>query len=140
MCYIAAGGFSAAISSDNKSLYIWGSSTFGELEIPNRVKKISEKVQQVSIGEEFGVALTEDQKIYTWGENTNGQLGKGDFQSIGSPKQINKLTADGKVISKVACGRDFVLCLGQVEALADQMWQQNIYERKVSNVESAVMK
>lgn len=72
MCYIAAGGFSASISSDNKSLYIWGTSTFGELEIPNRVKKIPEKVQQVSIGEEFGVALTEDQKIYTWGENANG--------------------------------------------------------------------
>ena len=60
MCYIAAGGLSASISVENKSLYLWGTSTFGNLETPHRVKKIPERVDQVSIGDAFGVALTED--------------------------------------------------------------------------------
>jgi len=45
MCYIAAGGFSAAISSESKSLYLWGTGTFGEFETPHRVKKILEPVK-----------------------------------------------------------------------------------------------
>ena len=45
MCYIACGGFSASISNENKQLYMWGTSTFGELQTPHRVKKIPERVE-----------------------------------------------------------------------------------------------
>lgn len=34
---------------------------------------------QISIGNKFGVVLTEDRQIYSWGENNCGQLGSGDF-------------------------------------------------------------
>jgi len=60
MSFIAAGGFSAAISQEGKHLYLWGTGVFGELQTPNRVKKISTKVEQVQIGSDFGVCLTED--------------------------------------------------------------------------------
>jgi hypothetical protein len=45
MKYIAAGSFSASISSDTASLYLWGTGTFGEFHSPHRVKKITERVQ-----------------------------------------------------------------------------------------------
>lgn len=93
---------------------MWGTSTFGELQTPHRVKKIPERVEQVSIGNAFGIALTECQKIYSWGDNAQGQLGKGDFKSTGSPKLLQKLASEGKLITKIACGNNFVLCLGQV--------------------------
>jgi len=72
MSYIAAGGFSASISKDAGSLYLWGSGTFGEFLTPHRVKKVESKSVKASIGRDFGMALTEDRRIYTWGLNANG--------------------------------------------------------------------
>ena len=79
MSFIAAGSFSASISLDTGSLYLWGTGTFGEFHSPHRVKKITERVSQVSIGHQFGVALSESGYLYTWGENFKGQLGTGDY-------------------------------------------------------------
>jgi hypothetical protein len=50
MSFIAAGGFSASISKETSSLYLWGNGFFGEFEAPVRVKKIDEPVVQVAIG------------------------------------------------------------------------------------------
>lgn len=79
MKYIAAGSFSASVSKDTGSLYLWGTGTFGSFKTPHRVKKIEGRVQQVSIGESFGIVMTEDKDLYTWGQNYNGQLGSGDL-------------------------------------------------------------
>ena len=59
MRFVAAGSFSAAISEENKSLFLWGSGTFGQFLTPHRVKKIRGETNMVSIGDGFGVALTE---------------------------------------------------------------------------------
>jgi alpha-tubulin suppressor-like RCC1 family protein len=69
---ISAGSFSASIAEESGSLYLWGTGTFGKFFTPHRVKKIQTKAFQVSIGNKFGAVLTEDRKIYTWGENCNG--------------------------------------------------------------------
>lgn len=55
---IAAGSFSAAISEDTKSLFLWGSGAFGEFLTPHRVKKIKGETLHVSVGDGFGMALT----------------------------------------------------------------------------------
>jgi alpha-tubulin suppressor-like RCC1 family protein len=72
MKYIAAGSFSASISKDQGSIYLWGSGTFGKFNTPHRVKKIEQKAVQVDIGNSFGMVLTEDRDIYTWGINDDG--------------------------------------------------------------------
>lgn len=40
MRYVAAGSFSASISDDTRSLFLWGTGAFGEFLTPHRVKKI----------------------------------------------------------------------------------------------------
>ena len=40
MSFICAGGFSASISKETGSLYLWGTGTFGVFNTPHRVKKI----------------------------------------------------------------------------------------------------
>jgi alpha-tubulin suppressor-like RCC1 family protein len=60
MSYIAAGSFSASVSKDTGSLYLWGTGTFGAFKTPHRVKKIEGRVMQVTIGDSFGIVLTED--------------------------------------------------------------------------------
>ena len=112
MSYVAAGSFSASISAENKSLYLWGTGTFGEFHSPHRVKKIPYPVFQVSIGNMFGVAITDDRRIYSWGENSQGQLGIGSFQNLGTPKEMEKIFSEGRQISQVACGSNFVISLG----------------------------
>ena len=72
MSYIAAGSFSASISKDTGSLYLWGTGTFGAFKTPHRVKKIDGKAISVSIGESFGIAMTDERNLYTWGQNYNG--------------------------------------------------------------------
>ena len=43
---------------------------------------------QVLFGRRWGIALTQDGKIFTWGQNTGGQLGLGDFEPRNSPTMI----------------------------------------------------
>lgn len=113
MSYIAAGSFSGSISQDTGSLYLWGTGTFGEFHSPHRVKKITERVSQVQIGHQFGIALSESHTLYSWGENTKGQLGTGDFENLSGPTKMDQLTkTDEKVISSIACGYNFAVCLG----------------------------
>jgi hypothetical protein len=47
MKYISAGSFSASISKEQSSIYLWGTGTFGKFNTPHRVKKIEQKAIQV---------------------------------------------------------------------------------------------
>jgi alpha-tubulin suppressor-like RCC1 family protein len=67
---IEAGSFSAAISEDGSNLFLWGTGAFGEFLTPHRVKKIRGETQSVSIGQGFGVAVTMQGFLYSWGDNT----------------------------------------------------------------------
>lgn len=54
--------------------------------------------------------------LYTWGWNTNGQLGITDHQKvIALPAIVDFKTEDGNIenerMTKVACGNDFTICL-----------------------------
>jgi hypothetical protein len=58
MSFISAGSFSASISEETRSLFLWGSGAFGEFLTPHRVKKIKGETLQVALGDGFGMALT----------------------------------------------------------------------------------
>jgi len=53
---------------------------------PHRVKKIDGKAMQVDLGDKFGIVMTEERQLYTWGSNSNGQLGSGDFTERPTPQ------------------------------------------------------
>lgn len=72
MKFIAAGSFSASISQETNQLYLWGTGTFGNFHSPHRVKKITENVISVSVGDQFGACLTAERSLYTWGINDIG--------------------------------------------------------------------
>jgi alpha-tubulin suppressor-like RCC1 family protein len=74
---VSAGGFSAAIT-DKGDLYVWGNITpNSECILPSKVKQISDSLKEIQIGNSFAIALTKSGKTYSWGSNTNGQLGQG---------------------------------------------------------------
>ena len=110
---IAAGNHSAAITENNE-LFIWGTGSFGEFLIPtsmNELGKITTGFVDVSIGGTFGATIDKEGNVYSWGTNTNGELGSGDFEARPLPKPITSL--QGKHVFLLACGSSYAIALGQ---------------------------
>jgi hypothetical protein len=68
----------------------------------------------------LAVILTRQGTLYSWGQNEYGQLGHGDYKQRATPERIDSL--DGKRVSQIALGHEFVLALGLTMA-------QNEYEK-----------
>jgi len=81
-----AGGYyhSMALTAD-KNLWTWGDNFSGELgrggsnQFPGRVlaSGLSSNVVAISAGDGFSLAVTTNGYVYTWGDNTFGELGNG---------------------------------------------------------------
>lgn len=56
------------------------------------------------------VVLTRSGSVYAWGSNEMGQLGQGDCMQRSTPHRLEAL--EGKRVTSVACGKDFVIALG----------------------------
>ncbi len=83
----ASAGYShtMAITSDGK-LYGWGDNDYGQLGLgkegdnQNTPQQIGDKTywKSVSAGNDFTLALTDEGKLFVWGQNNYEQLGLGD--------------------------------------------------------------
>lgn len=111
MIKIRAGSFSAALSSDHQ-MFVWGRGIFGEFYTPHRIKSINKlDILDYEISRNgLAVILTRQGTVYSWGANDFGQLGHGDYKSRATPERIDAL--DGKRVSQIAIGNDFVIALG----------------------------
>lgn len=108
----------AAVTEDG-SLYIWGANDYGQLGMssdynahptPVKVEGLG-PVQDVALGYSFVLALMKDGTLWTWGNNSYGQLGRGNSGSYYStPGQAQGL--DGLTITSIFTGSYscFALC------------------------------
>ncbi len=68
---------------------------------------ISEKIVQLSCGMEHCIAKTSLRKVYTWGSNSNGQLGLGHFKRVKKPKMLdffkNTIVVEQVAASAMGC-------------------------------------
>lgn len=69
-----------------------GDGTFESRSRPVRVNGISEAVTDVSAGNSFNLVLTASGKVWSWGDNSVGQLGDGTTGRRVSPIPINSLS------------------------------------------------
>eukprot|EP00106_Octopus_bimaculoides_P003264 XP_014770706.1 PREDICTED: uncharacterized protein LOC106869467 [Octopus bimaculoides] len=131
--YIAANFFSSVAVTQDSSVYCWGihpniiryaaqmsrrapgqeaADGFGDDYLSPLLVDTSNvlgKIVQVSCGSYHFVLLTSDGVVYTWGRNTDGQLGFVSYQNISFPTQV---TAISDVhISHVYSGSDFNVAL-----------------------------
>ncbi|MFX3646856.1 MAG: hypothetical protein ACE3K2_16415 [Paenibacillus sp.] len=84
------------------TVWSWGSNSSGQagikwnsysnspmkLEFKNTLGK-SVKIQSISTRSNHSVALSVDNELFTWGDNSNGQLGVGDKVNRTSPVQVD---------------------------------------------------
>jgi len=114
----AGSGFSLFVNSDG-SLFSCGrkevnghGSKSGDLSKPAQVESMEEKITYIDSGVDHAAAITESGKLYTWGSNSDGQLGFGpSFPKSKvqyTPKEVSGL-ADVTVVN-VSCSKGLKHC------------------------------
>ena len=101
---VSLGGYhSAAITTDagGDRLYIWGNNYYGQLGLRTTDEQTTPKevdinqkgtLKQVSLGSTHSALITNDGEnyhLYTWGNNSDGQLGLGTTDSQIIPQEVN---------------------------------------------------
>lgn len=72
---------------------------------------IKTRIRSVDIGGCFGSAVDSSGKLWTWGANSSGELGHGDFKTRDKPTIVEKL--QNKTVTKISCGGCFIVSLGK---------------------------
>nr|XP_058905864.1 X-linked retinitis pigmentosa GTPase regulator [Kogia breviceps] len=108
--FAACGRNHTLVSTEGGKVYATGGNTDGQLglgdtEERNTFHLISfftsqHKIKQLSAGFNTSAALTEDGKLFMWGDNSEGQIGLQNIPSICVPHQVTI----GKPISWISCG------------------------------------
>ena len=86
---ISAGDSHAAAITTNGELWIWGSNGYGQLgdgaterrKSPVRIETATFSNidwKEVSAGRGYTIAIKDDDRLWAWGDNMDGQLGKGN--------------------------------------------------------------
>jgi len=121
---VASGSYhSIALASDGK-VYTWGYNNHGQLGTGNTttsnvpvavdasVVLSGKTITQAAAGQYHSIALASDGKVYTWGYNSNGQLGNGNNTTSNVPVAvITSGVLIGKTITKVAAGASHSIAL-----------------------------
>lgn len=102
-------------------MYAWGVGTHGQLGLGEKIDYVSSprpvnlpenvKIVQVSCGEQFTLALSENGDIYSWGDGANGQLGLGYVVEQLEPKKISNFSSEDVVFTKISAGKEHALAL-----------------------------
>ena len=80
---------SAAVTGDGR-LYMWGYNLYGQIGNNKTAKQLepieisldSKKVKSVCLGNYYSMAITEDDCLYTWGNNSHKELGNGSDDNM----------------------------------------------------------
>ncbi|BAT09398.1 RCC1 domain-containing protein RUG3, mitochondrial [Oryza sativa Japonica Group] len=115
--HIATSGAHTAAITDSGELYTWGRDEgdgrlglgsgggpgeAGSLSVPSKVNALPVSVAAVACGGFFTMALTSDGQLWSWGANSNFELGRGSNSSDWRPQLIPSLK--NLHVIQVACG------------------------------------
>jgi RHS repeat-associated protein len=115
---IAAAETESAAVDGNGGLWVWGDNTYNELDRSTSPLTYSTEAgqvtvagvtfKQVALGNGFVIALSTAGNLYSWGLDSNGQLGRGSSASQPeTPTEISGLSN----VTQIAVGTNFTLAL-----------------------------
>ena len=106
---------------ENKKIYCWGFNSFGQLGLGDndyrneptefKIEENLSPIKQIICGAYFTFAIYENNKIYCWGHNIDGQLGLGDNDYRNEPIEF-KIEGNSSPIKQIICGshHTFAIC------------------------------
>jgi alpha-tubulin suppressor-like RCC1 family protein len=119
---IAVGANQSLVLTDHGTVYTFGQGNFGTLGQGNAgrydiaapithsnlggKKIIAAATNTGDGGDAFTLLVAEDSTVYSFGENSEGQLGHGDQESRRDPTQITHANISGKKFVAVAAGEE----------------------------------
>ncbi|CAI9096909.1 OLC1v1033170C2 [Oldenlandia corymbosa var. corymbosa] len=121
---IASGGYHSLALTDKGEVLSWGHGGHGQLghssianhKIPTRIEALAnERVIHIACGGSSSAAITDEGKLYTWGNAKDCQLGISGLPEVqSSPVEVKFLMEDGSIVKEVlfvAMGASHGLCL-----------------------------
>ncbi len=112
---ISLGNLHSAAVTSNGRIFIWGNNDAYQLGFDNYYfsslpiditnlfdKSASDKITQVSLGHSHSAALTSSGKVFTWGKNTQSQLGNGTMVAKKNPTRISFSIGFSGIITKIS--------------------------------------
>ncbi len=128
---IAAGLYHSLAVDANGTVYAWGDNSIGQLgisaaqyyysDVPVPVSGVA-GISKVAAGRFHSVALTTTGEVWTWGDNSSGQLGIGTFDATEIPTKVQSPDIVG--VTDIAAGRSHTLALTSKNIVAT--WGLNI--------------
>ena len=109
---LACGSSHTIMVTRSGSVYSWGAGSLGRLGIPELKKKQFEPVEvtalsdiqirAIAVGDFHTLALSQENEVYSWGCNSQGQCGQGHIFHLRTPHKIDSFK-DSNII-KLSCG------------------------------------
>jgi hypothetical protein len=135
------------VLSTSGKIYSWGELTFALGRKPKEEKDLvrpmllysieKENIANIACGTNHVLALSSDRKVFSWGDNTFGQLGHGDTLNRIEPAQV----LDVSDVVRISAGPEFSVAITekQDKSVLTFMWGNNnqIKLRKVNDDEQA---
>ncbi|XP_063074747.1 probable E3 ubiquitin-protein ligase HERC3 isoform X2 [Engraulis encrasicolus] len=117
---VSCGSAHSLAVNEHGQVFSWGAGSEGQLglgmaeetvRVPRLIKKLCEhRITQVMCGNHHCIALSRDGQLFTWGQNSNGQLGLGKGEpSTLSPQPLKSLA--GIPLSQISAGGDHSFAL-----------------------------
>uniref|UniRef100_A0A8B9RI51 HECT and RLD domain containing E3 ubiquitin protein ligase 3 n=1 Tax=Astyanax mexicanus TaxID=7994 RepID=A0A8B9RI51_ASTMX len=142
---VACGDAHSLAVNEQGQVFAWGTGEKGQLglgtveeavRVPRLIKKLCEhRISQVMCGNQHCIALAKDGQLFTWGQNSSGQLGlgKGEPSSL-SPQPLKSLC--GIPLAQISAGGDHSFALSLSGAVFG--WGRNSAGQLGLNDEQAV--
>jgi hypothetical protein len=138
--------------TESGEIYSWGGNDFGQLGVarsvdtclwsPTQIYTENSKAKDVFCTENSSFIITEDTKVYSFGQNNFGQLGLRSTMDFDAPRRINELGFDNikKIVTR---GNQIVAIKNLDNDLSDSDYEASgvgldilaLSEPKVSNME-----
>ncbi|RJP61813.1 MAG: hypothetical protein C4543_02940, partial [Ignavibacteriales bacterium] len=95
------GAYHSAALTSNGRIFMWGMNSSGQLGDGTSIDKhepiditgkftlnIGERIDEIILGAEYSAAITSMNRVFTWGNNSSGQLGNGTKETKNIPIEI----------------------------------------------------